>query len=55
MSDQNEGKEHKQVTQAVADQPQEEFISPENLPSKDVTEVTKEDRPREPLTRESQP
>jgi hypothetical protein len=32
-------KVHKQVTQAVAEQPQEEFISPDNSPSKDVSEV----------------
>jgi len=30
-------KEHKQETQAVAQQPQEEFISPENIPSHSET------------------
>ncbi len=35
MSDKK--KEHKQETQAIADQPQEEFISPENIPSRSET------------------
>lgn len=30
--------EHKQSTQAIADQPQEEFISPDNIPSKTQAE-----------------
>ncbi|MBA3385711.1 MAG: hypothetical protein H0T95_03655 [Chthoniobacterales bacterium] len=37
MSDKDEKKEHKQETQAIADQPQEEFISPENIPSRSET------------------
>lgn len=39
MSSEKDRDEKKQVTQAVADQPQEEFISPDNQPSKDESEV----------------
>ncbi len=38
MSEKDKKKEHKQETQAIADQPQEEFISPENIPSRSETE-----------------
>lgn len=30
----DKSEEHKQETQAIAQQPQEEFISPESIPSK---------------------
>jgi hypothetical protein len=39
MSSEEEREEHKQVTQAVAQQPQEEFISADNQPSKDESEI----------------
>jgi len=49
MSDKEERDEHKQTTQAIAQQPQEEFIEQENIPSKTEAEVresdTSKDRP----------
>ena len=37
MSEQQEKHEKKKVTEAVTDQPQEEFISPKGVPSKSET------------------
>ncbi len=45
MSDENETKPHKQLTQAIAEQPQEEFISPVNRPSKPETDAEKSTTP----------
>ena len=43
MSDKDErDDEHKESTQAIAQQPQEEFIGQENLPSKTESEVREE-------------
>jgi hypothetical protein len=43
MSDKDErDDEHKQSTQAIAQEPQEEFISQENIPSKTEAEVREE-------------
>ena len=50
MSDKDERDEHKQSTQAIAQEPQEEFIEQENIPSKTEAEV----RAREPA-RKSEP
>ena len=47
MNNEKEREEHKQVTQPVAEQPQEEFISPENVPSKDESEVREKRGPAE--------
>jgi len=44
MSDKDErdNDEHKESTQAIAQQPQEEFIGTENIPSKTEAEVREE-------------
>ena len=43
MSDNDErDDEHKESTQAIAQQPQEEFIGQENIPSKTEAEVREE-------------
>ena len=43
MSDKDErDDEHKESTQAIAQQPQEEFIGTENIPSKTEAEVREE-------------
>ena len=43
MSDKDEGDdEHKESTQAIAQQPQEEFIGRENIPSKTEADVREE-------------
>lgn len=43
MSDKDEREdEHKESTQAIAQQPQEEFIGTENIPSKTEAEVREE-------------
>lgn len=50
MSSEEKSKEHKQSTQAIAQQPQEEFISPTNLPSK-----TEEDAESSPPAKDHEP
>ena len=40
--------EHKQSTQAIAEQPQEEFVAQENIPSKTEAEVSEERSPKNP-------
>jgi hypothetical protein len=42
MNDKDERNEEKQTTQAIAQQPQEEFIGQENVPSKTEAEVREE-------------
>lgn len=51
MSTEEKPEERKQVTQAVAEQPQEEFISGDNQPSKDESEVARENANNAPPPR----
>jgi hypothetical protein len=50
MNGKDERDDHKQTTQAIAQQPQEEFVEQENIPSKKEAEVSESEnaKDREP-------
>ena len=48
MSDNEQAHEKKKVTAATMDAPQEEFISPEGVPSKSETDVEQKGEPAPP-------